>query len=250
VAVRLIDHVAIVTGAGHGIGQATAQRLAAEGARVVVADIDEDAGATSTADIEANGCEALFVGVDVMSAADVDKMVAHTIEAFGRVDILVNNAGILRMGAVEELSEDDWRLVIDTNLTGVFLCSKAVIPAMRRQGGGCIVNIASGAGLVGVRRSAAYCASKGGVVLLTKAMALDYEPDAIRVNAVCPGAVDTQLMEHKWRFEGAVDLASARRDYEAALPLRRMLYPEEIAHQVMFLASHDSYPMTGHCLVI
>jgi NAD(P)-dependent dehydrogenase (short-subunit alcohol dehydrogenase family) len=121
---------------------------------------------------------------------------------------------------------------------------------MRRQGGGCIVNVASGAGLVGVPRSPAYCASKGGVVLLTKTMALDHERDNIRVNAVCPGAVDTRLMEGKWRFEGAEDMLAARRDYEAALPLGRMLYPEEVAHQVLFLASHQSYFLTGHCLMI
>jgi len=248
--VRLIDKVAIVTGSGHGIGQATALRLAAEGARVVVADIDEESAEKSAAEVEAMGSGVLFVPVDVTSAADAENMVDRTVEAFGRVDILVNNAGILRMGAVDEASEDDWRLVIDTNLTGVFLCSKAVIPHMRRQGGGCIVNIASGAGMVGVPRSAAYCASKGGVVQLTRAMALDHEQDNIRVNAICPGAVDTRLMESKWRFEGAQDMEVARRDYEAALPLGRMLYPEEVAHQVLFLASHQSYFLTGHCLMI
>ena len=247
---RLAEKVAIVTGSGFGIGRATALLLAAEGARMVVADIDEEAGQESAAQIEAKGGRAFFVHVDVTSAADAERMVRRAVEAFGRLDILVNNAGLLRMGAVDETSEDDWRLVIDTNLTGVFLCSKAAIRQMRRQGGGCIVNIASGAGMVGVPRSAAYCASKGGVVLLTKAMALDHEQDSIRVNAICPGAVDTRLMEGKWRFEGAEDMVAARRDYEAALPLGRMLHPKEVAHQVLFLASHKSYFMTGHCLVI
>jgi NAD(P)-dependent dehydrogenase (short-subunit alcohol dehydrogenase family) len=247
---RLEDKVAIVTGSGSGIGKATALLFAEEGARVVVADIDQEAGKRSVAEIEDLGQDALFVPVDVTSEADAQNMARRAVAAFGHIDILVNDAGILRMGAVDEISEADWRLVIDTNLTGVFLCSRAVVPHLRRLGGGCIVNIASGAGLVGVPRSPAYCASKGGVVLLTKTMALDHEGDKIRVNAVCPGAVDTRLMEDKWRFEGAEDMAAAKRDYEAALPLGRMLYPREVAHQVLFLASHKSYFMTGHCLVI
>ncbi len=247
---RLTDKVAIITGSGSGIGKATALLFAEEGARIVVADIDEDGGRKTVSEIETKGGEAFFVRADVTRSDDVNAMVHRTVDRFSQLNVLVNNAGILRMGKVGETSDEDWQAVIDVSLSGVFFCSRAVIPQMQKQGGGCIVNIASGAGLSGVPASPAYCASKGGVVLLTKQMALDYERDNIRVNAVCQGAVDTRLMEIKWRYEGAQDMAIARREYEAGLPLGRMLYPEEVAHQVLFLASHKSYLLTGHCLVI
>ena len=150
---KLVDKVAILTGSGHGIGQATALRLAAEGACVVVADIDEEAGQESAARIGAQGFGALLVPVDVTSAVDAENMVGRTAEAFDRADTLANNAGVLQIGAVDETSEDDRRLVIETNLTGVLLCSKTAIPQVRRQGGSCVVNIASGAGMVGVPRT-------------------------------------------------------------------------------------------------
>ena len=247
---RLAQKVAIVTGAGSGIGRAAALLSAEEGAWVVVADINPEAGQETATAIRAAGGKALPVRVDVTQARDVEQMVATVVEACGRVDVLVNDAGILRMGAADETSDDDWRAVLGVNLDGVFFCSRAVIPHMRRQGGGCIVNIASGAGLGGVPHSAAYCASKGGVVLLTKQMALDYAESNIRVNAVCPGAVDTPLMQTLFQFRRPDDPAAYRREYEAALPLGRMLYPREVAYQVLFLASHRSYLLTWHCIVI
>jgi NAD(P)-dependent dehydrogenase (short-subunit alcohol dehydrogenase family) len=246
--VKLVDKVAVVTGSASGIGRATALLFAKEGARVVVVDINEHTGQQTVATIREKGGEALFVRADVSKAVDVEGMVSQTVNALGRLDILVNNAGILRMGSVEETSEDDWKAVLGVNLDGVFLCSKAVAPQMRKQGGGVIVNIASGAGLSGVARSAAYCASKGGVVLLTKQMAIDYEKDGIRVNAVCPGAVDTPLMQIM--FDEQEDPVAARQEYEAGLPQGRMLDPREVAYQVLFLASHKSYFMTGQCVVI
>jgi len=245
---RLADKVAVITGAGSGIGRATALLFAEEGARVVVVDINEDAGQQTVAAIRGQGGEALFLQADVSKAADAEEMVSQAVSTFGRLDVLVNNAGILRMGSVTDTSDDDWRAVLGVNLDGVFFCSRAVVPQMRRQGGGCIVNIASGAGLAGVPRQAAYGVSKGGVVLLTKQMALDCEQDNIRVNAVCPGAVDTPLMQII--FDEEKDPAAARQEYEASLPLGRMLDPREVAYQVLFLASHKSYFMTGQCLIV
>lgn len=245
---KLVDKVAVITGSGSGIGRATALLFAEEGARVVVVDINEHAGQQTVATIREKDGEAVFVRADVSKAVEVKGMVSQVVNAWGRLDILVNNAGILRMGSVEETSENDWKAVLGVNLDGVFLCSKAVAPQMRKQGGGVVVNIASGAGLSGVARSAAYCASKGGVVLLTKQMAIDYEKDGIRVNAVCPGAVDTPLMQIM--FDEKKDPVAARQEYEAALPLGRMLDPREVAYQVLFLASHKSYFMTGQCLIV
>jgi NAD(P)-dependent dehydrogenase (short-subunit alcohol dehydrogenase family) len=246
----LADKVAIVTGAGSGIGKATALLFAEQGARVVVADINQGTGDQTATEIQDLGGDALFVETDVAQVVDVERMVKQALDTYGRVDILVNNAGILRMGSAEETSDDDWRAVISVNLEGVFFCSRAVLPPMRREGGGCIVNIASGAGLAGVPFSAAYCASKGGVVLLTKQMALDLEQDNIRVNAVCPGAVDTPLMQTMFEYHRHDEPETYRQEYEEALPMGRMLHPREVAYQVLFLASHRSYLLTGHCIVI
>ena len=247
---RLANQIAIVTGSGSGIGRATALLFAKEGARVIVADIDEDAGRRTVSEIELNGGEALYVGVDVGQAASVEAMIQQVVERFGRVDILVNNAGIQRMGTVEETTDEDWQAVLGVNLTGVFLCSRAVIPQMKKLGAGNIINIASGAGMVGVPQSAAYCASKGGVVLLTRQMALDYERFNLRVNAICPGAVNTPLMEGFFRYRRPEDPEAYRQEYEAALPLGRMLCPDEVAFEALVLASHKSYLLTGHCVMI
>jgi NAD(P)-dependent dehydrogenase (short-subunit alcohol dehydrogenase family) len=162
----------------------------------------------------------------------------------------VNSAGTHYLGLVEDTSDEDWQRVLGVNLNGVFFASRAVLPYMRAQGSGCIVNIASGAGLAGVPFSPAYCASKGGVVLLTKQMAIDYAAHNIRVNAICPGAVDTPLMGMLFRFYRPEDPDGYRAEYEAGLPLGRMLNPEEVAYQALFLCSHKSYLLTGHCVVI
>ena len=246
----LKDKVAIITGAGSGIGRATALLFGKEGALAVSADINHENGEKTASDIRKAGGTAIFIPVDVTRSDLVEEMVEKAEKSFGQVDILVNCAGIIHMALAENTSDEDWRSVLAVNLDGLFYCSRAVIHPMRRQGGGCIVNIASGAGQVGVPHSPAYCASKGGVVLLTKQMAIDYEPDKIRVNAICPGAVDTGMMQQKFEHDCPDDPAGHRDEYNAALPLGRMLYPEEVAFQALVLASHKSYMLTGHCVVI
>lgn len=237
-ALRIRNKVALVTGAGSGIGRATAILLAQEGARVIVADLNQSSGKGVVATIRQHGGEATFVRVDVSQEEDVKRMVSIAVETYGRIDILVNNAGILLTGTVVDLSEDEWDRLIAVNLKGVFLCSKHVIPVMRAGGGGAIVNIASTQGLVGVRNGAGYCASKGGVVALTRAMALDHIADNIRVNCVCPGAVDTPLLRN---ISSPEDLEKISRE----VPIGRLAAPEEIASVVLYLASSETSFVTG-----
>jgi len=246
---RLADKVALITGAASGIGRATALLFARGGAKVVVADINAAGGQDTVETIRRGGGEAIFALADVTSAADAKRMVDTAVETYGRLDILFNNAGIAHRASVDECSEEDWDRVIAINLKGVFLGSKYAVPVMKRQGGGTIINTASGAGLVGTVRSPAYCASKGGVVLLTKQMALDFARDNIRVNAICPGAVDTPLMEVVLR-ELSDDLVEAKRMYEERLPRGKMLAPEQVAHAVLYLASDESGFMTGNPFMI
>lgn len=247
---RLERKVAVVTGAGSGIGRAIAMLFAEEGARVIVAEINRQTGPETVAAIEQEGGEALFVEVDVTRPTMVEKMVERCVSTYDRLDILVNNAGVHNMGLVEDTSDADWRAVLSVNLDGVFYCSRAAVSQMRKQDDGSIINVASGAGLGGVPFSPAYCASKGGVVLLTKQMAIDYGPHNIRVNAICPGAVDAPLMDTLFQFYSPEDPDGYRAEYEACLPLGRMLFPREVAYQALFLASHKSYLLTGHCVVI
>jgi len=246
---RLADKVALITGAASGIGRATALLFARGGAKVVVADINAAGGQDTVETIRRGGGEAIFALADVTSAADAKRMVDTAVETYGRLDILFNNAGIAHRAPVDECSEEDWDRVIAINLKGVFLGSKYAVPVMKRQGGGTIINTASGAGLVGTVHSPAYCASKGGVVLLTKQMALDFARDNIRVNAICPGAVDTPLMEVVLR-ELSDDLVEAKRMYEERLPRGKMLAPEQVAHAVLYLASDESGFMTGNPFMI
>ncbi|MFZ5916486.1 MAG: SDR family NAD(P)-dependent oxidoreductase [Chloroflexota bacterium] len=246
---KLAGKVAVVTGGASGIGRASALLLASEGASVIVADIDEAGGRDTVQTIQERGGEATFVRTDVTVAADVERMIAAAVETYGRLDVLFNNAGIAHRAPVDECTEEDWDRVMAINLKGVFLGSRYAVPVMKRQGGGSIINTASGAGLVGTVRSPAYCASKGGVVLLTKQMALDFAQDNIRVNAICPGAVDTPLMDLILR-EISDDLGEARRIYEGRLPRGRMLAPEEVAHAVLYLASDESGFMTGNPFMV
>jgi len=245
---RLADKICVITGGGSGIGQATALCFAAEGAKVVVADINPGAASETSRLIEKNGAAALAVTVDVTQAASVQKMLHRAVEIFGRIDVLVNNAGLGFAATVEETDEADWDRLMAVNLKGVFLGCKYVVPIMRRQGGGVIVNTASVLALVGVQDRAAYCASKGGVAALTRAVALDHVRDGIRVNCVTPGSVETPY----WTdiFAKSNDVAALRKNLEQRHPMERLARPEEIAKAVLFLASDESSFCTGSTLVV
>ena len=244
---RLEGKVEIVTGGDSGIGAATAALFAREGADVVLVDVREE-GQRVADDISKGGGRALFVSADVTQALECEAAVRAAVERFGRVDILFNNAGIVRRASVTHTTEEEWDRVLAVNVKSVFLMSKAAIPIMARAGGGVIVNTGSGWGLVGGRNAAAYCASKGAVVNLTRAMALDHAPDRIRVNCVCPGDTDTPMLREEARQLGQ-DLEAFLAG-SASRPLGRTGRPEEIAQAVLFLASDASSFVTGSTLVV
>jgi NAD(P)-dependent dehydrogenase (short-subunit alcohol dehydrogenase family) len=236
---KLRDKVAIITGGASGIGRATALLFAREGATVVVADYDM-AGGEETADaIRVAGGRALFVRVDVANGAQVEAMVRRAVEVFGGVDILFNGAGILALGSILDTDEKTWRRVMDINLTGHYLVSKAVLPHMIRRGGGAIINTSSSTGAHdGNANAAAYVASKGGVTLLTRCMAIDHARDHIRVNAIAPGPTDTPMLRRA--------MTQAARDaFAATFPLGRLGRPEELAQVALFLASDEASFVTG-----
>ncbi len=239
--------VALVTGAASGIGRATASLFAHEGAVVVLVDI-EGSGEKAAAEITDAGSRAIFVHGDVTRAADCERAVREAVDAFGRLDVLFNNAGVIRRASVVDTAEEEWDRVLEVNVKSVFLMSKAAIPAMVRGGGGAIVNTGSGWGLVGGRNAASYCASKGAVVNLTRAMALDHAAQHIRVNCVCPGDTDTPMLREEARQLGE-DVESFLKG-SAARPLARMGRPEEIAQAVLFLASDAASFVTGAILVV
>jgi NAD(P)-dependent dehydrogenase (short-subunit alcohol dehydrogenase family) len=233
--------VALVTGAGSGIGRASALAFARSGATVVVSDIVPEGGEETVRMIKDSGGEAMFIKCDVARADEVKALIDQAIEAYGHLDCAHNNAGIEGMaGPCAECTEENWDRTIDINLKGVFLCSKYEIVQMLRQGGGAIVNTASVAGLVGFRTIPAYCASKGGVVQLTKAMALDYATENIRVNAVCPGVIHTPMVD---RFSGGTE--EGLKAMAALQPMNRLGEPEEIADAVVYLCSDEASFVTG-----
>jgi len=238
--------VAFVTGAGSGIGRATALAFAREGASVVVADVSEQGNLETARMIEESGGRALAVRCDVTQAEDIRRSLDKTIESFGRLDMAFNNAGIENtIKPTADVTEDEWNRIININLTGVFLCMKYEIPLMLKQGAGAIVNTASGAGIRGFKGGAAYVAAKHGVIGLTKAAALDYAQLNIRINAVCPGIIDTAMMN---RYSGGTD--EGRRAVIAQEPIGRMGKPEEIAETVMWLCSDAASFVLGHGLVV
>jgi len=244
----LQDKVALITGGNSGIGRAIADLFAAEGARVVIAARDEARGHETVEAIVKSGGQAIFVPCDVRQAEDCQKAVERTIEAFGQLHILVNNAGIVYRATVVNTTEEQWDDTMDTNVKGAYLMSKHAIPWMMRNGGGVIVNIASYYGLVGGKEAAAYCASKGAMVLLTKAMALDHAAQNIRVNCICPGSVDTPMLDQEMEELGGVE--KLRPLFEAKHPLGRICSPAEVAQAALFLASDGSAFVTGSSLVI
>jgi NAD(P)-dependent dehydrogenase (short-subunit alcohol dehydrogenase family) len=245
---QLENKVALITGGGSGIGRATALLFAREGAAVAVVDRDETRAQAVAQKIEAEGGRAIAVHCDVSQAADCRRAVQETVAAFGRLDILFNNAGIIRRADVLELTAEEWDRTMAVNVKSVFLLSKYAIPVMAQAGGGAIVNTGSGWGLVGGRNAVSYCASKGAVVNMTRAMALDHAVQNIRVNCVCPGDTDTGMLRNEARQLGAATEAFL---VEAAdRPLRRIGKPEDIAQAVLYLASDASSFVTGTTLVV
>jgi len=243
---KLKGKVAIITGAKSGIGLATAIRLADEGAKVVVADVKS--AHEEVSELVKRGAEALFVQVDVSNGEQVAALVERTLVVFSRIDVLVNNAGIELTKKITETTEAEWEHLMNVNLKGVFLCSKAAIPIMHRNGGGVIVNVASELGLVGGSEIAAYSASKGGVVQLTKAMAIDHADEGIRVNCVAPGPVSTPLLEAI--IENLSKPEKERQSIVSKTLLKRLARPEEIANVIAFMASDESSYMTGSVVVV
>jgi NAD(P)-dependent dehydrogenase (short-subunit alcohol dehydrogenase family) len=234
--------VAIVTGAGSGIGRASALALGKAGAQVAVADVDVPGGKETVRQVESAGGTAIFVETDVSQASDVEALVARTVERFGRLDMAHNNAGILGNAArTADYAEEEWDRLLGVNLKGVWLCMRYEIPRMLEQGGGAIVNTASSAGLVAMPYLPAYVASKHGVVGLTKAAALDYAKSGIRVNAVCPGFIDTPLVQRAGATQAGAD---------KYVPTGRIGRPDEVAEAVLWLCSDASSYVTGHMLSV
>ena len=241
---RLKDKVAIITGGASGIGKATAILFAEHGAKIIVADIDAQGANQTVTDIHDAGNEGIYVQTDVSVSENTQRMVQEALNNYGKLDILFNSAGIAMRLPVGDLPEADWHRCLNVNLTGVYLCSKAAIPAMQKNGGGSIINMSSIYGLVGGDVRAAYVASKGGVTNLTRGMALDYVVDNIRVNCICPGFVETPLVA------GVVKTAQEYRNLADKHPMRRLAQPEEIAYGALYLASDESAFVTGIALPI
>jgi len=245
---RLEHKVALVTGGGTGLGRATCRLFAREGAAVAVAGRRAEPLQEVVKEIEEAGGRAIAVQGDVGRLKDAETMVEATVAAFGRLDILVNNAGQGGSGSLLETSEEQWDRIHDTNLKGIFLVSRAALPHMIEQKDGRIINVASQLGLVGRRKAAAYAAAKAGAVNITRAMALDYAADGIRVNALCPGAVDTDLLWRGWK--NGRGPSGTLEDLIKMHPLGRIGKPEEIAYGILFLAGDESSFMTGASLVL
>lgn len=245
---RLNNKVALITGGNSGIGRATALLFATEGAKVAFTGRDKERGERVAEEIRTASGTALFIRSDVRFAEECRKAVDETLRQFGRLDILFNNAGVFYPHTVAECPEEEWDLTININLKGTYLMSKYAIPVMIAQGGGVIINNASGWGITGGNEAASYCASKGGVVLLTKAMAIDHGRQGIRVNCLCPGDVDTPMLPadaRLRRMEWTEYLAKA-----SNRPLGRIGRPEEIARAALFLASEDASFVTGAVLAV
>jgi NAD(P)-dependent dehydrogenase (short-subunit alcohol dehydrogenase family) len=246
---RLEDRIALITGGTSGIGEATSLLFAKEGASVAVVGRNTERGKSVAKRISDTGGTAIFVQADVRKSDNCRTAVDRTIETFGRLDILFNNAGSYSVNDVVGCTEEEWDDQVDTSLKGTFLMSKYALPHMIARGSGSIVNCASGWGLVGGPKAAAYCAAKGGMVVMTKAMAIDHGPQGIRVNAICPGDTDTPMEREDARNQGLsweayVDQMTGTR------PIARMATPEEIALGVLFLASDDASYITGAALPV
>ena len=254
----------MITGGALGIGKGIAEAFASAGASVAVADIDPAAAAATVTELQdgppdaaagnppggGDRRRAIATIGDVSRSADAERMVAETVQAFGRLDVLVNNAGIFPLdwyGNVEEIDEGMWDTILDVNLKGIFLMSRAALPHIRAAGGGTVVNMASVQGLQSMPRVVAYAASKGGVLSLTRAMAMDYAPEGIRVVAICPGTIDSAMVRGIARAEGGDEDANVRR-YGSVHPLGRIGTPADVGAAAVFLASDAASFITGECL--
>jgi len=246
--VRLDNKVGLVTGAGSGIGRATALEFANEGARVVVNDMSVQGGNETVELIRRAGNHAMFSKADVSKNDDVKNMMEHALKQYGHLDILCNNAGIYWEKTITDMTEDDWNQMIDTNLKGAFLCSKYAVAQMLKQGGGAIVNIGSELGIFGAPGASAYCASKGGLVLMTKALAREYGPSNIRVNCLSPRSIATSILTNY--IANAKDPEALRKILIEAIPLRRLGQPEDVAKAALFLVSDDSSFINGAVILV
>ena len=245
---RFESRVVLITGGSSGIGFATAKAFLEEGAQVAITGRDQERLATAVASLTKTG-HAIGIRGDVSRAGDAKRFVARTERELGPIDVLVNNAGIYLQKSTEALDEREWDLVLDINLKGTFLCTKHVLPGMIRRRRGNIVNVASDSGLVATPLSSAYCASKGGMVLFTRVVAVDHAKDGIRVNAICPGEVETPMLERDAEASGLGYDEYYRRLVEP-FPLKRAATPDEIAKAILFLASDDSAYMTGAAMSV
>src|SRR5712664_883835 len=240
---RLAGKSAVITGGGTGIGQAIALAFAREGAQVAVAGRRKEKLDATLRLLQEAGCSALALECDVTKAEDTLRTVKAAEDAFGKVNVLVNNAGSLSVSRVENITEADWDRVMAANVKGPFLMCRAALPAMRRAGGGSVINVGSVLGIVAIRDRAAYCASKGAVTMLTKAMTLDHAPDNIRVNCLCPSIVESDMTRNLFADTDAG--RQARESRLASIPLGRFGKPADIAGLAVFLASEESSWMTG-----
>lgn len=240
---RLEGKIALITGAAEGIGRATAIRFSEEGAILSVVDINEELGRNTLKEITQKGGKGIFVRADVSQSKDVQVSVDKTLEEYGYIDILVNNAAIAIRGSVTTLEEEQWDRTLAVNLKSIYLYGKRVVPVMERQGGGVILNMGSVTSLVGVLNNAAYCASKGGILALTREMALDYATKGIRVNCICPSGIITSQMDTY--FKQFPDPQKAFQETIARHPVGRMAEPREVAGLLVYLASEEASYITG-----
>jgi NAD(P)-dependent dehydrogenase (short-subunit alcohol dehydrogenase family) len=245
---RLASKIALIIGAGSGIGQAIALRFAAEGAQVAVADLVHEAGQDTVNLVTAKGGTASFFRVDVTRREQIQAVLEQVEKQFGRLDILVNSAGIPGRGRIEEVDDDLWERVVAVNLSGVFWACKYAVPLLKQAGGGVILNLGSIAGLRGWPGSAIYSATKGGVVMLSRTMAADYARENIRVWAICPTAVDTPILHQLFAKE--TDPQAARQAYEAKEPMGRMISVNEVANTAVYLASVEHPPYTPEPFIV
>ena len=245
---RLEGKVALITGGTSGIGSATAARLAVEGARVAITGRNAERGEQVVKDIIAAGGDAIFIQSDVCVAKDCRRAVDETLQRFGRIDVLFNNAGVFHPKTIPDCTEEEWDETIDSSLKGAFLMSKYTLPSMIENGSGSIIHTSSGWGILGGDKAAAYCAAKGGLIVMAKAMAIDHGPQGIRVNCVCPGDVMTPMLP-----DDAAKRGLSWDDYAvgaADRPLGRIGTGDDIANAVLYLASDESSFVTGEALVV